>query len=73
MSEEGGRVEERIADIRRELIAGLACGGPDFREHEEELLCELAALERDSGEEFRVYASGELSSVSGGFARKAGR
>lgn len=73
MSEGGGRVEERIADIRRELIVGLACGGPGFPEHEEELLCELAALEHDPGGEPRSRAYRELSLVSGEFTGKGGR
>lgn len=42
------RLEDRIADVRRELVLRTACGGPDHLEHEEELLDELAALERDS-------------------------
>lgn len=41
------RLEDRIAEVRRELVLWTACGGPDHLEHEEELLDELADLERN--------------------------
>lgn len=44
-------VEERKAEIRRELVLRMTCGGPDSLEQEEELLDELAALEHGFGGE----------------------
>ncbi|MGB3681408.1 MAG: hypothetical protein WA990_02875 [Rubrobacteraceae bacterium] len=39
-------LEDRISEVRRELVLRAACGGPDHLEREEELLDELADLER---------------------------
>lgn len=41
------RLEDRIAEIQGELALRNSCG-PDYLEQEEELLDELAMLERDS-------------------------
>ena len=42
------RVEDRIAEVRHELVLRMSCGGPDLLEQEEELIDELAVLEQYS-------------------------